>query len=74
MFRVRISYDVYTDIKNGYVTNIRYSDEIMFHIGKLYSDAIIYDFILIDGNTRPHRIRVVTGILSKKQLNERTVR
>jgi hypothetical protein len=61
--RVRgdISYDGSTDlygIRNGSLTCIRYRDEILAPIVRLYAGAIGDDFILMDDNARPHRARI----------------
>jgi hypothetical protein len=56
-----ISYDGSTDlygIRNGSFTCIRYRDEILAPIVRLYASAIGDDFILMDDNARPHRARI----------------
>jgi hypothetical protein len=56
-----ISYDGSTDlygIRNGSLTCIRYRDEILAPIVRLYAGAIGDDFILMDDNARPHRARI----------------
>jgi hypothetical protein len=46
-------------IRNGSLTGIRYRDEILAPIVRLYAGANGDDFILMDGNATPHRARIV---------------
>ena len=66
MVRAGISLRGRTDlyvIENGSLTNVRYRDEILHDIVGLYAGATGPDFILMDDNARPHRIRVVEQYL-----------
>ncbi len=53
-----ISLGGYTDLhmfQGGTVTGVRYRDEILDPYVCPYAGAIGNDFILMDGNARPHR-------------------
>ena len=66
-----ISYDGSTDlyvIRNGSLTGIRYRDEILAPIVRLYAGAIGDDFILMDNNARPHRARIVNEYLQQETI------
>jgi hypothetical protein len=66
-----ISYDGSTDlyvIRNGSLTGIRYRDEILAPIVKLYAGAIADDFILMDDNARPHRARIVNEYIQQETI------
>ena len=43
------STDIYV-IRNGYVTDVRYHGEILAHIVRPFSGAIVNDFIMMDDN------------------------
>ena len=71
MVRGGISYDGSTDlyvIINGSLTGIRYRDEILASIVRLYAGAIGNDFILMDGNARSHRARIVNEYLQQESI------
>ena len=66
-----ISYDGSTDlyvIRNGSLTCIRYRDEILAPIVRLYAGAIGDDFILMDDNATPHRARIVNEYLQQESI------
>ena len=66
-----ISYDGSTDlyvIRNGSLTGIRYRDEILAPIVRLYAGAIGDVFILMDNNARPHRARIVNEYLQQETI------
>jgi hypothetical protein len=66
-----ISYDGSTDlyvIRNGSLTCIRYRDEILAPIVRLYAGAIGDDFILMDDNARPHRARIGNEYLQRETI------
>ena len=48
------------------MTGIRYRDEILASIVRLYAGAIGDDFILMDGNATPHRTRIANEYLQEK--------
>lgn len=47
--------------RNGYVTGVKYRDEIMVCIIRPYFGTIGDGFMLVDDNNRPHRTRIVNG-------------
>jgi transposase len=55
-------------IRNGSLTGIRYCDEILAPIVRLYAGAIGDDVILMDDNARPHRARIVIGYLQQETI------
>ena len=66
-----ISYDGSTDlyvIRNGSLTGIRYCDEILAPIVRLYTGAIGDDLILMDDNARPHHARIVNEYLQQETI------
>ena len=66
-----ISYDGSTDlyvIRNGSLTGIRYRDEILAPIVRLYAGANDDDFILMDDNATPHRARIVNEYLQQETI------
>ena len=66
-----INYDGSTGlyvIRNGSLTGIKYRDEILTPIVSLYVGAIGNDFILMDGNARPHRARIVNEYLQQESI------
>jgi transposase len=66
-----ISYDGSTDlyvIRNGSLTGIRYRDEILAPIVRLYAGAIGDDLILMDDNARPHHARIVNEYLQQETI------
>ena len=66
-----ISYDGSTDlyvIRNGSLTGIRYRDEILAPIVRLYAGAIGDDFILMDDNATPHRAIIVNEYLQQETI------
>jgi transposase len=66
-----ISYDGSTDlyvIRHGSLDGIRYRDEILAPIVRLYAGAIGDDFILMDDNARPHRARIVNEYLQQETI------
>ena len=66
-----ISYDgstVLYGIRNGSLTCIRYRDEILAPIVRLYAGAIGDDFILMDDNARPHRARIGNEYLQRETI------
>ena len=72
MVRAGISLRGRTDlyvIENGSLTNVRYRDEILHDIVGLYAGATGPDFILMDDNARPHRIRVVEQYLQAETID-----
>jgi transposase len=71
MVWVGISYDGSTDlyvIRNGSLIGIRYRDEILAPIVRLYAGAIGDDLILMDDNARPHRARIVNEYLQQEPI------
>ena len=61
-----ISLGGHTDLHvflGGNLSGIRYPDEILDAYVRLYVAAIGTDFILIDGNARPHRAVLVEDYL-----------
>ena len=66
-----ISYDGSTDlyvIRNGSLTGIRYRDEILAPIIRLYAGAIDDDFILMDDNAKPHLARIANEYLQQETI------
>ena len=53
-------------IRNGSLE--KYRDEILTPIVSLYVGAIGDDFILMDGNARPHRARIVNEYLQQESI------
>ncbi|GFU85684.1 transposable element Tcb1 transposase [Trichonephila clavipes] len=41
--------------KQGYVTAVRYQDEVLEPVVRLYAAAVGPNFVLMDDNARPHR-------------------
>ncbi|GFU76703.1 transposable element Tcb1 transposase, partial [Trichonephila clavipes] len=44
-----------TSFKQGYVTAVRYQDEVLEPVVRLYAAAVGPNFVLMDDNARPHR-------------------
>jgi hypothetical protein len=66
-----ISYDGSTDlyvIRNRSLTGIRYRDEILAPIVRLYAGENGNDFILMDDNATPHRARIVNEYLQQETI------
>jgi len=54
--------DLYA-IQNGFLTGVRYRDEILHTIARPYAGATGLDFNLMNDSERPHRARVVQQYL-----------
>ncbi|GFW47392.1 transposable element Tcb1 transposase [Trichonephila clavipes] len=52
--------------KRGSVAAVRYRDEVLKPIVKLYAAAVGPTFVLMDDNTRPHRADIVDGYLESE--------
>jgi hypothetical protein len=50
------------------LTGIRYRDEILAPIVRLYAGANGDDFILMDDNATPHRARIVNEYLQQETI------
>ena len=55
-------------IRNGTLTALRYRDEILHPVVRLFAGAIGPDFIMMDDNARPHRARVVQEYLERESI------
>ncbi|GFS66885.1 transposable element Tcb2 transposase [Trichonephila clavipes] len=65
----RISLEYHTDLhiyKRGSVTVIRYRDEVIEPIVRLYATAVGPTFVLMDDNIRPHRADIVDDYLESE--------
>jgi len=60
--------DLYV-IENGCLTGVRYRDEILHNVVRPYAGATGPDFILMDDNARPHRVRVVEQYLQAETID-----
>jgi hypothetical protein len=49
---------------------IRYQDEILHPIVRLYAGAMGYDFFIMDDNARPQRTRVATDYLKNETIEQ----
>jgi hypothetical protein len=65
-----ISIDGKTDLHviAGYLSGVRYRDEILHPIVRPYAGAVGDCFILMDDNGRPHSARVVTDYLENEMI------
>ncbi|KFM68362.1 Transposable element Tc3 transposase, partial [Stegodyphus mimosarum] len=52
--------------KRGSLTAVRYRDEVLEHIVRLYSAAVGLTFVLMDHNARPHRADIVDDYLESE--------
>ncbi|KFM67774.1 Sodium- and chloride-dependent GABA transporter 1, partial [Stegodyphus mimosarum] len=52
--------------KRGSLTAVRYRDEVLQPIVRLYAAAVAPTFVLTDDNTRPHRADIVGGYLESE--------
>ncbi|GFW49832.1 transposable element Tcb1 transposase [Trichonephila clavipes] len=52
--------------KRGSVMAVRYRDEVLEPIVRLYAPAVGSTFVLMDDNTRPHRAGIVDDYLESK--------
>ncbi|GFT63682.1 transposable element Tcb1 transposase [Trichonephila clavipes] len=52
--------------KRGSVTALRYRDEVLKHIVRLYAAAVGPTFVLMDNNARPHRADIVVDYLESE--------
>ena len=55
-------------IRNGALTALRYRDEILHPVVRLFAGAIGPNFILMDDNARPHRAHVVQEYLQRETI------
>ena len=55
-------------IRNGALTALRYRDEILHLVVRLFAAAIGPNFILMDDNARPHRAHVVQEYLQRETI------
>ncbi|GFT37370.1 transposable element Tcb1 transposase [Trichonephila clavipes] len=69
MVWARISLGYRTDLhifKRGSVLAIRYRDEVLEPIVRLYAAAVGPTFVLMDDNARPHRVSIVDDYLESE--------
>ncbi|GFU97141.1 transposable element Tcb1 transposase [Trichonephila clavipes] len=52
--------------KRGFLTAVRYRDEVLEPIVRLYAAAVGPTFVLMDDNARPHRADIVDGYLESE--------
>ncbi|GFT39331.1 transposable element Tcb1 transposase [Trichonephila clavipes] len=52
--------------KRGSVTAVRYRDEVLEHIVRLYAAAVGLTFVLMNDNARPHRADIVDDYLESE--------
>ncbi|GBM54875.1 hypothetical protein AVEN_158311-1 [Araneus ventricosus] len=52
--------------RRGSVTVVRYRDEVLDPIVKLYAAAVGPPFVLMDDNARPHRVAIVDDFLESE--------
>ena len=62
------STDIYV-IRNAYVTDVRYHGEILAHIVRPFSGAIVNDFIMMDDNIDLIALVQSMSIFNKKQVS-----
>ena len=55
-------------IRNGALTAVRYRDEILHPVVRLFAGAIGPNFILMNNNARPHRAHVVQEYLQRETI------
>ncbi|GFW67361.1 transposable element Tcb1 transposase [Trichonephila clavipes] len=64
-----ISLGYHTDLhifKRGSVTAVRYRDEVLEPIVRLYAAAVGRTFVLMDDNARPHRADIIDDYLESE--------
>ncbi|GFX91586.1 DUF1758 domain-containing protein [Trichonephila clavipes] len=69
MVRAGISLGYHTDLhifKQGSVTAVRYRDEVLEPIVRLYAATVNPTFVLMDDNARPHRADIVDDYLENE--------
>ncbi|GFX70869.1 transposable element Tcb1 transposase [Trichonephila clavipes] len=59
--------------KRGSVTIVRYQDEILKPIVRLYTAAVDTTFVLMDDNARPHRAHIVEDYLESEGIARRVL-
>ncbi|GFT07342.1 transposable element Tcb2 transposase [Nephila pilipes] len=52
----------------GYVTGVRYRDDVLEPYVRLFQGAVGPEFILMDDNARPHRALLVDEILESEDI------
>ncbi|GFV58093.1 transposable element Tcb1 transposase [Trichonephila clavipes] len=52
--------------KRGFVTAVRYGDEVLEHTVRLYTATVGPTFVLMDNNARPHRADIVDDYLESE--------
>ncbi|GFV19215.1 transposable element Tcb1 transposase [Trichonephila clavipes] len=68
---VTTSFGYRTDLhifKRGFLTAVRYRDEVLEPIVRLYAAAVGPTFVLMDDNARPHRANIVDGYLESERI------
>ncbi|GFU80761.1 transposable element Tc3 transposase [Trichonephila clavipes] len=65
--RISLGYRIDLHIfKRGSVTAVRYRDEVLEPIQRLYAEAVCPTFVLMDDNARPHRADIVDDYLESE--------